>query len=80
MKKITVYSEASGVRTLKEGVTLEQYRFFRPDAVKVHKPSQACLEEWMNDGGCEAIDGCWTEPDSACEHGKPSWLMALGLI
>ena len=38
------------------------------------------LEEWMNDGGCEATDGCWTEPDGHCEHGKPSWLLKMGSI
>jgi hypothetical protein len=32
------------------------------------------------DGGCEATDGCFVEPDGTCEHGQPSWLLALGLI
>ena len=38
------------------------------------------LLEWQEEGGCEATDGCWVEPDGRCEHGKPSWLLALGLI
>ena len=38
---------------------------------------QRQLEE---DGGCEATDGCWVEPTVACDHGQPSWLLALGLI
>jgi len=38
------------------------------------------LEEWMSDGGCEAIDGCWVEPDGTCEHGCESWLLVMGLI
>jgi hypothetical protein len=38
------------------------------------------IEEWMNDGGCEATDGCWVEPDGTCEHGKKSWALVLGLI
>lgn len=80
MKKITVYSQARGVRTLKEGITLESYQVRHPDAIKVHKPCDSTLMEWANDGGCEAVDGCWTEPDGECEHGKPSWLMALGMI
>jgi len=80
MKKITVYTKERGVRILKDGITLEYYRTKFPDAIKVHKPSNECLEEWMSDGGCEALDGCWTEPDGECEHGSPSWLMAMNLI
>jgi hypothetical protein len=44
------------------------------------QPSVRQLKEWLADGGCEATDGCWVEPDGRCEHGKPSWLLALGLI
>ena len=43
-------------------------------------PSVRTLEKWLNDGGCKALDGCWVEPDGTCEHGTPSWLLALGLI
>ena len=32
------------------------------------------------EGGCEATDGCFVEPDGSCEHGQPSWLLALGVI
>jgi hypothetical protein len=32
------------------------------------------------DGGCETTDGYFVEPDGYCEHGQPSWLLALGLI
>ena len=38
------------------------------------------LEEMMADGGCEATDGCWVEPDGTCEHGCRSWLLELGMI
>jgi hypothetical protein len=31
-------------------------------------------------GGCEALDGCWVEPDGTCPHGKPSWLLVLGYV
>jgi hypothetical protein len=44
------------------------------------KPSIRTMQEWMSDGGAEATDGCWVEPDGTCEHGRPSWLLALGLI
>ena len=43
-------------------------------------PTHEQLEEWMNEGGAEATDGCWVEPDGRCEHGKPSWLIVLGMI
>jgi len=81
MKKITVYTKDRGVRRLREGITLEQYREKHPDAIKVCRvPSMATLERWLNDCGCKAIDGCWTEPDGHCDHGLPSWLLALGYV
>jgi len=43
-------------------------------------PSIETLTEWERDGGCEATDGCWVEPDGVCEHGCESWLIVLGLI
>jgi hypothetical protein len=43
-------------------------------------PSTEQLEEWMEDGGCLATDGCWVEPDGSCPHGCLSWLLELGLI
>ena len=38
------------------------------------------LEEWSQDTGCEATDGCWVEHDGKCEHGHVSWFLYLGLI
>ena len=38
------------------------------------------LEEWFHDGVCEATDGCIVEPDGICQHGHPSWLLAMGMI
>ena len=43
-------------------------------------PDIETLEQWMDDGGCEATDGCWVEPDGVCEHGCKSWLLELGMI
>ena len=43
-------------------------------------PSLSDLQVWDSDGGCEATDGCWVEPDGECEHGHPSWLIRMGLI
>lgn len=43
-------------------------------------PDLATLMRWLDDGVCEATDGCLVKPDSCCEHGHPSWLVALGLL
>lgn len=43
-------------------------------------PDVETLEQWLEEGGCEATDGCWTEPDGVCEHGHQSWLLVMGLI
>lgn len=44
------------------------------------EPDQETLEDWMNDSGCEATDGCWVEHDGTCPHGCESWFLRLGLI
>lgn len=39
------------------------------------------LWDWVDEyGQCQATDGCWCAPEGCCEHGHPSWLVALGLI
>lgn len=38
------------------------------------------IEEWLDEGGCEATDGCWVEIDGTCEHGCKSWLLEYGLV
>lgn len=43
-------------------------------------PSVEEMMDWDNDGGCEATDGCWVEPDGKCEHGHLSWMRRLGFI
>lgn len=43
-------------------------------------PTFEQLEEWMDEGICEATDGCTVELDGTCEHGCPSWAIELGLI
>jgi len=49
---------------------------------ELEKPDMDTLEQWLRECGCEAacIYQCWVEPDGYCEHGKPSWLLKLGLI
>ena len=43
-------------------------------------PSIATMERWMMDGVAKATDGCPVEPDGHCPHGKPSWLLKMGVI
>lgn len=43
-------------------------------------PSVGTVERWVFDSICEATDGCTVEPDGTCEHGRPSWLLRLGLV
>ena len=50
------------------------------DPLQHEQPYIDTLMAWDAEGGCEAVDGCWTEPDGHCPHGCPSWLLALGLI
>jgi hypothetical protein len=49
---------------------------------RMRRPSLEDLQRQLEEdgGGCEATDGCFVEPDGTCEHGQPSWLLALGLI
>jgi len=69
------------VRKLKEGVDINDYFAKHPDAYKVCKPpTMEEMEEWVSDGVAEAVDGCRVEPDGTCQHGKPSWLLALNYI
>jgi hypothetical protein len=44
------------------------------------KPDIEQLQMWEEEGGCEAPDGCWVEPDGICEHGHKSWLLIMGMI
>jgi len=48
--------------------------------LRTTQPSMKQVMEWESEGGCEATDGCWVEPDGHCEHGCPSWMIVLGLI
>jgi hypothetical protein len=53
----------------------------RKEVNRMRRPSLEELQrQFEEDGGCEATDGCFVEPDGTCDHGQPSWLLALGLI
>ena len=55
-----------------------------PSKEEVNRMRRPSLEELQRqveeDGGCEATDGCFVEPDGTCDHGQPSWLLVPGLI
>ena len=62
------------------GATIEDEQENLP---RLEPPDLDTLMRWMHDdGGCEAACPyrCWTEPDGHCPHGKPSWLLVMGLI
>ena len=80
MQKITVYSKSRGLRTLKEGVTLEEYQRRVPDAIKVKIPSLRALHRQCTQGISKTPCGCRVEPDGECHHGRPSWLSILGMV
>ena len=46
----------------------------------VDQPDVHELCDWEMEGGCEATDGCWVEPDGICPHDHQSWLLHLGMI
>lgn len=53
----------------------------RKQSKKARKtPQLTTMERWMDEGGAQATDGCWVEPDGICPHGCPSWLLEMGLI
>ena len=61
--------------------TQERILAFQKLGNKSHKPpSIRTMEKWVCDGVAKATDGCRVEPDGYCPHGKPSWLIQLGVI
>ena len=81
-KPILVYSEKRGLKTLKPEADVHAY-LDRNNAIFIRGkvPSMDTLEDWISNGVCRAVDGCGgIEPDGYCEHGHPSWILALGYI
>ena len=72
-KLAKVEATASELTAMTEPATLT-----KPE--KLQPPDVETLMEWEEEGGCEATDGCWVEPDGTCPHGRKSWLLELGLI
>ena len=54
--------------------------FEMTDDLMADAPDWETLTDWVDDGGCEATDGCWVEVDGVCPHGKRSWALVMGLV
>ena len=66
---------------LEDAEKWDQEGLEEPDKpVRSQAPDLETLMAWESEGGCEATDGCWTDPDGVCPHGHQSWLLELGLI
>ena len=76
---IAAAKDDAELEDLLQKVNPEQKRSHWPEPT-IERPDLETLEEWDLDGGCEATDGCWVEPDGVCQHGHPSWLLRLGYI
>jgi hypothetical protein len=50
------------------------------NGIWIEVPSLDTIAGWLEDGVCEATDGCLVEEDGTCPHGKKSWLVELGII
>ena len=76
-----IYSKERGLRRLKKGVSIEDYKTKYPSAIETEVPDIDILEEYASDSFCcETPDGCVVEADGTCEHGYHSWLLILGYI
>ena len=75
--------EYKGQRTAPAWVFVQTYHLedlVQPAPPDDDPPSIEQILPWESEGGCEATDGCWVEPDGTCEHGCSSWLIVMGLI
>jgi hypothetical protein len=85
MKQIRIYRNGQFYLS-KPGKTLADLKadgYFdrHPDAIICKAmPGVQTLNKWAEDGIAKALDGCKVEPDGHCQHGAPSWLLALGYI
>jgi len=85
--KFIIGKEADGsIRKLKPEVDFDNYlskiREKGISAIKIRKPpSMESLGRCLDNGLSKAVDGCCgVEPDGICEHGYPSFLLAMGMI
>ena len=84
MKKANWMLINGSARRIKPHITVEDMQAKYPDKT-ISKckapPSIPTMEKWVSNGVARAVDGCrGVEPDGTCEHGSPSWIMALGWI
>lgn len=65
---------------MRPGFEGEEAQFGMADDLMTDVPDWETLTDWVDDGGCEATDGCWVEVDGVCPHGKRSWALVMGLV
>jgi len=69
------------LRTLQPGKDMEEYLRKYPDAYPITQlPSITQLEYWYITDKAKAVDGCVCQAEAYCEHGQPSWLLALNVF
>lgn len=76
----TEVNEVRKIPTSKKELDDPEYLAPPDEELEAEPPELETLMAWMDEGGCEAPDGCWVEPDGTCPHGKQSWLLILNLI
>ena len=63
-----------------ESTKEQQTPVVRFPAPTVPPPALETLIEMIEEGGCEATDGCYVEADGTCPHGHRSWALVYALI
>jgi hypothetical protein len=64
----------------KRVIAMHYQRKFAKGLIEYAPDLEEVMEQMEEMGGCDAVDGCWVEPDGYCEHGEPSWMIVMGLI
>ena len=69
------------LRTLQPGKTMEEYLQKYPDSHPIQQvPTLTRLEYWYIVDRARSVDGCVCKAEGHCEHGYPSWLLALNVF
>lgn len=76
---LTEYGGSLGLGKGQKLVTADDTLAPKPTK-KGKPPTVATLSRWLDNGMAKATDGCKVEPDGTCQHGKPSWLIEMGMI
>lgn len=75
--ELDLYFQPITLREVKE--KLSNKKAAQKKEARASEPSLDQIFDWLADGGCEATDGCWVEPDGICPHDCKSWALEMGL-